>query len=99
MSEFPFRRPQLPGHYYVLLEPPDEKGDEVLRFVSDTRSVKIKGRSFRDFHLRVVPLLDGTRGFDDIAKQVEDLFAPGDVHAALMLLAQHNLLRDAAEFA
>jgi molybdopterin-synthase adenylyltransferase len=96
MSSFPYRRPQIPSHYYILSEPPDEKGEEVLRFVSDTRSVKLKGRSFRDFQQQVVPLLDGTRSFDDIANAVADLFAPADLHAALTLLAEQNLLRDAS---
>jgi adenylyltransferase/sulfurtransferase len=96
MSSFPYRRPQIPSHYYILSEPPDEKGEEVLRFVSDTRSVKLKGRSFRDFQQQVVPLLDGTRSFDDIANAVGDLFAPADLHAALTLLAEQNLLRDAS---
>jgi molybdopterin-synthase adenylyltransferase len=96
MPNFPYRRPQLPSHYYILCEPPDAKGEEVLRFVSDTRSVKIKGRSFRDFQLRVVPLLDGTRSFEDIAEAVGDLFAHAELHAALTLLAEQNLLRDAS---
>jgi adenylyltransferase/sulfurtransferase len=96
MSSFPYRRPQIPSHYYILSEPPDEKGEEVLRFVSDTRSVKLKGRSFRDFQQRVVPLLDGTRSFNDIANAVGDLFAPADLHAALTLMAEQNLLRDAS---
>lgn len=96
MSNFPYGRPQLPSHYHILCEPPDDKGEEVLRFVSDTRAVKIKGRSFRDFQLRVVPLLDGTHSFDDIAETVGDLFAPAELHAALTLLAEQNLLRDAS---
>jgi adenylyltransferase/sulfurtransferase len=99
MSDFPFSRPQLPSHYYILCEPPDDKGEEVLRFVSDTRAVKIKGRSFRDFQLRVVPLLDGTHSFDDIAEAVGDLFARAELQAALSLLAEQNLLRDASRTA
>jgi bacteriocin biosynthesis cyclodehydratase domain-containing protein len=96
MSDFPYGRPQLPSHYYILCEPPDAKGEEVLRFVSDTRAVKIKGRSFRDFQLRVVPLLDGTHSFDDIAEAVGDLFERAELQAALTLLADQNLLRDAS---
>jgi molybdopterin-synthase adenylyltransferase len=96
MSNFPYGRPQLPSHYYILCEPPDDKGEEVLRFISDTRAVKIKGRSFRDFQLRVVPLLDGTHSFDEIAEAVGDLFARAELEAAFTLLAEQNLLRDAS---
>jgi adenylyltransferase/sulfurtransferase len=95
MSSLPYR-PKIPSHYYILSEPPDEKGEEVLRFACDTRSVKLKGRSFRDFQKRVVPLLDGAHSFADIAEAVSDLFAPADLQAALVLLAEQNLLCEAS---
>jgi len=91
-----FERPRLPAHLYVWSEPPDSSGDEVLRFVSQQRSIKMKGHSFREFEQRVIPLLDGRRTIEEIERAVADVFAPADLAAGLELLAQQNLLVDGA---
>jgi adenylyltransferase/sulfurtransferase len=89
-------RPRLPSHYYVWFEPPDDKGDEVLHFVSERRKIKLKGHSFREFQQYVLPLLDGRHTVAEIQAEVADLFAPEDLEAGLKLLAEQNLLEDAA---
>ena len=91
-----YQKPRLPSHYYVLVEPPDSAGEEVLRFVSECRRVKLKGRSFREFHQRVVPLLDGEHTLAEIEAEVADVFDPADLEESLALLAEHRLLEDAA---
>src|SRR4051812_44979167 len=91
-----FNRPRLPSHYYIWFEPPDRSGDEVLRFASARRRIKLKGHSFREFQQLVIPLLDGQHSFDEIAAQVSETFAPEDLEAGLNLLAEQHLLQDAA---
>jgi bacteriocin biosynthesis cyclodehydratase domain-containing protein len=91
-----FERPLLPSHFYVWTEPPDSAGDEVLRFVSERRRVKLKGHSFREFEQRVIPLLDGRHTIEEIEQAVADVFAPADLAAGLDLLAEQKLLIDAA---
>ena len=49
MSRLRYQRPRLPSYFYVLSEPPDSRGEEVLRFVSERRRIKLKGHSFREF--------------------------------------------------
>ena len=92
-----FERPRLPSYFYVWCEPPDKAGDEVLYVVSERRRIKFKGHSFREFHQRVIPLLDGQRTMQQIKAEVMDLFAPEDLEAALSLLAAHKLLEDGPE--
>jgi len=88
------QRPLLPSHYRVLLEPPDDKGDEALVFVSDARRIKLKGHSFREFERSVMPLLDGSHTLNEISEATADLFAPADLEDALQLLLAHGLLRE-----
>lgn len=95
MPTFAYRRPRLASHYYVRSEPPDERGDEALHFISETRRIKVKGHSFREFQQRVVPLLDGKHTVEQITAAVADVFAPPDVVAGLSLLAEQHLLEDA----
>ena len=45
----PLRKPLLPTHFSVWCDPPDEAGDEILHVVSERRSIKLKGRAFREF--------------------------------------------------
>ncbi len=94
MPEFPLQRPLLPGHYRVLLEPPDDQGDETIVFVSESRRVRLRGHAFREFRRKAVPLLDGTHSFDDIARATADVFSPGDLAQALGLLLDQGLLRE-----
>jgi adenylyltransferase/sulfurtransferase len=96
MPGSPFTRPRLPAHLLVRVEPPDDAGDEALVFRSERRQVKLKGQLFREFLSEVVPLLDGEHTLAEIQDQVADVFAPGDVERSLQLLADHNLLEDAA---
>src|SRR4051794_20894024 len=97
MPQFPLHKPQLPSSYAVLFTPPEADGEEILDFISSTRRVRLKGRFFREFHMELIPLLDGTRTYEEICAAVADTFAPTDLDAALRLLAEQNLLRDAAE--
>jgi bacteriocin biosynthesis cyclodehydratase domain-containing protein len=94
-----FNRPRLPTHYYVWFEPPDRSGDEVLRFASARKRIKLKGHSFREFQQLVIPLLDGRHTLAEIEAEVADTFAPQDLEAGLQLLAEHNLLQDAGNSA
>jgi len=96
MCAFPLQRPLLPSHYRVLLEPPDDKGDETLTFVSLARRVKLRGHAFREFRKHVVPLLDGRHEVAQIAAACSDEFERQDLDDALMLLHEQGLLRDAA---
>ena len=97
MCAFPLQRPLLPSHYRVLIEPPDDKGDETLTFVSVARRVKLRGQAFREFRKLVVPLLDGHHTLAQIANACESEFAQPELEAALNLLAAQGLLRDAAQ--
>ena len=90
----PFRKPRLPSHYYVWAEPPDESGDEALHFVSERRSVKLKGHSFREFQQLVVPLLDGRHWLEEIQNAVQDRFRPQDLADCLQLLEAQNLIEE-----
>lgn len=97
MPTLMYRKPRLPSSYYVLFEPPDSDGEEVLRFISERRRIKLKGHSFREFQQYVIPLLDGRHSLEEIEEAVADVFRPQDLEAALQLLAEHNLLEDEAE--
>jgi adenylyltransferase/sulfurtransferase len=91
-----FQRLRIPSHYYIYSDPPDKSGEEELHFVSSHRRVKLRGRSFREFVQNVVPLLDGSRSFEEIHSCVSDLFRPDDLMACLDLLSEHGLLEDAS---
>jgi adenylyltransferase/sulfurtransferase len=93
----PLRKPLLPGHYSVWFEPPDESGDEVLHVVSARRSLKLKGHSFREFHRRVLPLLDGRHTFEEIHRETADLFAAEDLAEALALFSEQGVLVEGDE--
>jgi adenylyltransferase/sulfurtransferase len=80
----------------VLLDPPDDKGDETLTFVSLARRVKLRGYAFREFNRLVLPLLDGHHEVKQIAEACKDEFEAQDIEDALKLLHAHGLLRDAA---
>jgi len=97
MSTPKFNRPRVPTHYYIWFEPPDEAGDEILRFASTRRRIKLKGTAFREFQQRVIPLLDGRHTLADIQAQVADVFSAADIEAGLQLLADNNLLRDTGD--
>ena len=93
----PVQKPLLPSCFLVWAEPPDETGDEVFRIVSWRRSLTMKGHSFREFARFVLPLLDGTRSFDQISTQAAHVFDRGDLDAALgMLLDQGIVIEGAA---
>jgi molybdopterin-synthase adenylyltransferase len=87
-----FSKPLLPSHYFVWFEPPNESGDEVLHIVSGRRSLTLKGYSFREFHQRVVPLLDGRHSVDEIRQETADLFREEDLIASLEMLGEHGVL-------
>jgi molybdopterin-synthase adenylyltransferase len=97
MPSPPFRKPLLPSHYSVWFEPPDESGDEVLHIVSARRSLKLKGSAFREFHRRVVPLLDGRRSFEEIHRETADQFRAEDLAQALTLLGEQGVLVEGDE--
>jgi molybdopterin-synthase adenylyltransferase len=91
------KRPLLPSHYSVWFEPPDEAGDEVLHIVSERRTLKLKGYAFREFHERVVPLLDGSRSLEEIQSATADVFRAEDLADCLALLESQGVLVDAPE--
>lgn len=91
------QNPLLPTHYSVWFDPPDEAGDEVLHFVSERRSLKLKGRSFREFHKRVIPMLDGKHSIEEIETATADIFPADELRDALEVLAEQGIVVDAAD--
>ena len=91
------QKPLLPTHYSVWFDPPDEAGDEVLHFVSERRSLKLKGRSFREFHKRVIPLLNGEHSLEEIETATADIFPADELRDALGVLADQGIVVDATE--
>ena len=89
------KRPLLPSHYAIWFDPPDASGDEVLRIVSEQRTLKLKGYAFREFAERVLPLLDGTRSAEEIQAATADVFRPEDLAECLALLEAQGILVDA----
>jgi bacteriocin biosynthesis cyclodehydratase domain-containing protein len=85
-------RPLLPSCYYILYEPPDDRGDESLLFISQRRRVKVKGTMLREFNRAVLPLLDGRHTLAEIESSVAGELSPDKVGAALQLLVEQNLL-------
>lgn len=57
----------------------------------------LKGHSFREFQQYVIPLLDGRHTVEEIARETSAVFRPEDLTAGLQLLADQNLLEDAAD--
>src|SRR5438128_2027577 len=94
-----FRKPLLPSHYSVWFDPPDEAGDETLHIVSERRSLKLKGRAFREFRKSVIPLLDGRHTVTEIEEATRDLFRPQDLAECLSMLGDQGVLVEAAESA
>lgn len=86
------RKPLLPSHYSVWFDPPDEAGDEVLHIVSERRSLKLKGHSFREFRRSVIPLLDGQHTLEDIQETTRDVFRPQDLAECFSVLADQGVL-------
>src|SRR5207302_1491009 len=91
------QNPLLPTHYSVWFDPPDEDGDEVLHFVSERRTLKLKGRSFREFHQQVIPMLDGRHSIEEIAAATVDVFPAHELRDALEVLADQGIVIDAPE--
>ncbi len=91
------RKPLLPSHYSVWVDPPDEDGDEALHVVSERRSIKLKGHSFREFRDELLPLLDGHHTVAEIQEATSDLFRPEDVVECIVLLAEHGVLVEGSE--
>jgi adenylyltransferase/sulfurtransferase len=92
MSLPPDVRPRLPSHYDVVSRPPDSSGDEELSFLSGRRKITIKGKGLRVVRHRLLPLLDGTRTFDDLVHGSSTGFSPEELDRCLTLLASNNLI-------
>ena len=92
MHEFPLRQPLLPSHYTLWFDPPDEKGDEALHIVSERRTLKLKGRAFREFHRHVVPLLDGGHSLREIVAATQEHFRAEDLAECLELLRVQGIV-------
>jgi molybdopterin-synthase adenylyltransferase len=90
-------KPLLSRHYSIWVDPPDESGDEVMYVVSEHRSLKLKGVSFREFRDRVLPLLDGAHTVDVIAAATDDVFSRDDLMSSLAVLEEHGVVVDAAD--
>ena len=88
----------LRPHYTLHCEPPDASGEETIVFVSKARRVVVKGRNFREFVNRVVPLLNGTRSLEEIHSLVSDEFAFADLEGALRLLSAQGITEDADSY-
>lgn len=88
------QNPLLPTHFSVWFDPPDEAGDEVLHFVSERRSLKLKGRSFREFHQRVIPMLNGRHSIEEIETATADIFPADELRDALEVLANQGIVVD-----
>jgi bacteriocin biosynthesis cyclodehydratase domain-containing protein len=96
MPTTPLNKPLLPGHYSLWFDPPDEAGDEVLHIVSERRSLKLKGKAFREFKNAVVPLLNGRHTVEEIQVATRELFRPEDLAECLDLLSAQGVLVEAA---
>lgn len=92
-----FQYPLLPNCFLTWTEPPNEAGEEIFRIVSWRRSLMLKGHSFREFARTVVPLLDGTRSFDEICAKTKDLFTRADLEAAFEALGAQGIILEAAD--
>ena len=90
-------RPLLPSHFAVWFDPPDEAGDEALHVVSERRSIRLKGQSFREFCQKVVPLLDGRHTVAEIQAKTAEVFRPQDLVECLELLAAQGILVESQE--
>lgn len=90
-----FRKPLLPSHYSIWVDPPDEAGDEVLHIVSERRSLKLKGHSFREFRKNVIPLLDGSHTLEEIQSATQNIFRPEDLSECLGLLGDQGIIVEA----
>lgn len=90
------QNPLLPSHFSVWFDPPDEAGDEVLHFVSERRSLKLKGRSFREFHQHVIPMLNGEHSLAEIETATADIFPAQELRDALAMLAEQGIVVDAS---
>jgi len=91
-----FQKPLIPSHFSIWYEPPDESGDEILRIVSQRRSLTLKGRLFREFNRRVRPMLDGRHSMAEIVAATADVFSEDDLSSALSMLANHGIVIEAA---
>jgi adenylyltransferase/sulfurtransferase len=87
-----FLKPLLPSHYSIWFEPPDESGDEVLHLVSERRSLKLKGQSFREFHQLVIPLLDGRHTVTEIRTATAGQFQEDELIECLNFLGEQAVL-------
>jgi adenylyltransferase/sulfurtransferase len=96
-TEFSMERPRLATHVYVRVEPPDPSGVEGLHVVSSRRQLKLEGRGLRSFHEVVLPLLDGRHTMAEIEAASRPRFHPDELRRGLLLLASHDLLRDASK--
>src|SRR5207248_3146406 len=97
LPKTPLLKPLFPSHYSVWVDPPDEAGDDALRVVSERRSLKLKGHSFREFRDEVVPLLDGRHTVAEIQDATRDLFRPEDLAECLDLLIEQGVLVEGTE--
>ena len=95
MAKIP-HKPLLPAHYSLWSEPPDDAGDEALHIVSERRSIKLKGKAFREFKTSVVPLLDGRHTLDEIHAATATLFDLDDLAECLALLADQGVVVEGA---
>ena len=95
MATTPLHKPLLPGHYSLWFDPPDDSGDEVLHIVSERRTLKLKGKAFREFKNVVVPLLNGRHTVEEIQAATSDLFRPDDLADCLELLSAQGVLVEA----
>jgi molybdopterin-synthase adenylyltransferase len=95
MPSTELRKPLLPSHFFVWFDPPDEAGDEVLHVLSERRSLRLKGRAFREFTRQVVPLLDGRHTLEEIQTATASVFRPEDLIECLEFLYAQGVLVDA----
>lgn len=83
----------FPSHYFVRYTPArGVDGEEQLVFDSSRRRIAIKGRRLREVYVSLLPLLDGTRTFEDLLHDDRITFDEAALEQCLSRLEQSGLI-------
>lgn len=86
------RKPLLPECFVHWVSQAEPGAEDVLRLFSWRRNLTLTGQAFATFQARVIPLLDGTRDMETLAREVADVFPRSALEQAIDLLAGHGYL-------
>lgn len=91
------KKPRLPAYFHVLTEPAGESGETFLYFVSQRRRIKVQTDRAREFHERVIPLLDGRHTVAEIEANLAGVLTSQELKQGLELLSAQHILQDSGE--